>query len=131
MSTPTATILPAVCGWTSVCTSAARLPVASKNRGSCREIAGVVLTSIVDGVGLPLAPLLLGAPFERLQAARPTAAAAISKTKRMTLIDLAGVIYFDLFLSEFFVATVPVRPLRRLARVVGPSLRTTPCKRIF
>src|SRR5713226_6187747 len=85
MSTPTATILPAVCGCTSVCTSAARLPVASKKRGSCREIAAVVETSITAAVGLAAAMLLFW-PFERPQAMKLAPAAVASKTISVSLI---------------------------------------------
>src|SRR5258708_3329354 len=49
MSTPKATTLPEVCGATSVCSSPARLPVASKNRGRSRVIAAAVVTSTVAG----------------------------------------------------------------------------------
>src|SRR5882762_7967539 len=49
MSTPKATTLPEVCGATSVCSSPARLPVASKNRGRSRVIAAAIVTSTVAG----------------------------------------------------------------------------------
>src|SRR5260370_31039593 len=87
MSPPTATILPAVCGCTSVCTAAARLPVASKKRGSCREIAAVVETSITDAAGLADAALLLGWPLDRLQAIKLAPAAVANRNVRLSLID--------------------------------------------
>src|SRR6267142_3099267 len=49
MSTPTAMTFPDVWGATSVCSSPARLPVASKKRGRSTLMAAAVVTSKIEG----------------------------------------------------------------------------------
>src|ERR1043165_1643918 len=81
MSTPTAATLPDVSGATSVCSFAARLPVASKYCGNSRDTAAVVVTSTTGGVGLADAAALV-CPLERLHAEKTLAdATATAKIK--------------------------------------------------
>src|SRR5258705_5353398 len=81
MSTPRATTLPEVCGATSVCSSPARLPVASKNLGSSRVIAAAVVTSTALGEGAVSGESFLTFAFEPPQETARLIALIRSRTK--------------------------------------------------